>query len=52
MFTNRQFGIQTHSTVTQLLQILDDWTEALESGGRIDIIHTDFEKMFDELPHR
>jgi len=38
LFTNRQFGFLTgRSTVTQLiLQMLDDWTEALESGGRID----------------
>ena len=31
LFTNRQFGfLKGRSTVTQLLQILDDWTEALE----------------------
>ena len=36
-FTNRQFGfLKGRSVVTQLLQILDDWTEKLESGGRID----------------
>ena len=50
LFTNRQFGfLKGRSTVTQLLQILDDWTEALESGGRIDVIYTDFEKAFDKL---
>ena len=53
LFTNRQFGfLKGRSTVTQLLQILDDWTEALESGGRIDVIYTDFEKAFDKVPHR
>ena len=48
LFTNRQLGfLKGRSTVTQLLQILDDdWTEALESGGRIDVIYTDFEKSF------
>jgi len=52
LFTNRQFGfLKGRSTVTQLLQILDDWTEALESGGRIDVIYTDFEKAFDKVPH-
>ena len=40
------------STVTQLLQILDDWTKALETGGRIDVIYTDFEKAFDKVPHK
>ena len=39
LFTNRQFGfLKGRSTVTQLLQILDEWTEALETGGRIDVI--------------
>ena len=32
--------------------ILDDWTEALETGGRIDVIYTDFEKAFDKVPHK
>jgi len=32
LFTNKQFGfLKGRSTVTQLLQILDDWTETLES---------------------
>jgi len=36
LFTNRQFGLlKGHSTVIQLLQMLDEWTEALETGGRI-----------------
>ena len=53
LFTNRQFGfLKGRSTVTQLLQILDDWTEALETGGRIDVIYTDFEKAFDKVPHK
>jgi len=39
LFTIRQFGfLKGQSAVTQLLQILDDWTDALESGGRIDVI--------------
>ena len=36
----------------QLLQILDEWTEALETGGRIDVFYTDFEKAFDKVPHK
>jgi len=52
LFTNKQFGfLKGGSTVTQLLQILDDWTETLESGGRIDVIYTDFEKAFNKVPH-
>ena len=28
------------------------WTETLETRGRTDVIHTDFEKVFDKVPHR
>jgi len=38
--------------VTQLLTILDEWTEALESGGRVDVIYTDFVKAFDKVHHK
>ena len=36
----------------QLLHMLDDWTEDLESGRQIDVIYTDYEKAFDKVPHR
>ena len=46
LYTNRQLGfLKGRSTVTQLLQILDDWTEALELGGRIDVIYADSENL-------
>ena len=52
LFCNRQYGfIKGRSTVTQLLTILDKWTDALESGGQIDVIYTDLEKAFDKVPH-
>ena len=38
LFTNRQFGfLKGRATVTQL-QIWNEWTEALETDGRIDVI--------------
>jgi len=44
VFANKQFGfLKGRSTVTQLLQILDDWTETLESGDRIDVLYADFQ---------
>jgi len=50
LFTNRQFGfLKGRTRVTHLFQILDDWTEALETGGRIDVNYTDFEKAFDKV---
>ena len=52
-FSDRQFGfLKGRSTVTQLLSMLDDWTELLESGGKIDVIYTDLEKAFDKVPYR
>jgi len=45
LFTNKQFGfIKGRSTTLQLLQILDKWTELLESGGQVDVVYTDLEK--------
>jgi len=26
---------------------LDEWTEKLENGGRVDVLYTDLEKAFD-----
>ena len=48
LFSNCQFGfLKGRSTVLQLLHIMDEWTECLETGGQINAIYTDFEKAFD-----
>jgi len=41
-----------HLTTPHRACQLDDWTETLESGGRIDVVYTDFEKAFDKVPHK
>jgi hypothetical protein len=52
-FSKKQFGfIKGRSTVSQLLKMLDQWTEQLENGGHIDVVYTDFEKAFDKVPHK
>jgi hypothetical protein len=52
LFSKKQYGFITgRSTVLQLLNILDKWTAALEEGGCIDVVYTDFEKAFDKVPH-
>jgi len=52
LFNNNQYGfIKGRSTTTQLLKILDDWTDYLEDG-LIDIIYADFAKAFDKVPHK
>jgi len=53
LFSNKQYGfIKGRSIVQQLLKVLDEWTEKLENGGRIDVLYTDLEKAFDRVPHR
>ena len=53
LFRDRQYGfIKGRSTVSQLLKILDKWTDYLENGGQIGAINTDLEKAFDKVPHR
>jgi len=52
-FSNKQYGfIKGISTVTQLLNIMDKWTEYLEIRGQVDVIYTDLEKAFDKVPHQ
>ena len=53
LLNNRQYGfIKGRSTMLQLLNMFDNWTEYLEGGGQIDTIYSDFEKAFDKVPHR
>jgi len=41
LFSNEQYGfIIGRSTVQQFLKVLDEWTEKLENGGRIDVLYT------------
>jgi hypothetical protein len=37
---------------TQLIEVLDDWTEQLDDKNAIDTIYLDFQKAFDTVPHQ
>ena len=37
--------------MTQLLNVIEDWTGAIESGKSVDVIYLDFSKAFDRVPH-
>ena len=51
--SDRQFSfLPGRSTVLQLLNILDKWTEALDNGAHVDAIYCDFMKAFDTVPHQ
>ena len=53
LLSTKQFGFITgRSTVLQLIQVLDKWTEALDEGHVVDVIYCDFMKEFDRVPHK
>ena len=52
-FSSFQHGfIPGKSCVTQLLETLDEITDAIEQGYDVDIIYLDFCKAFDKIPHQ
>ena len=52
LITENQFGfLKGKSCQLQLLESLEDWTSALDSGSDVDIIFYDFKKAFDTLSH-
>ena len=52
VFSKKQFGFTSgRSTVLQLLQVLDKWTEILDKCDCVDTIYCDFMKAFDKVPH-
>ena len=53
LFSPKQFGfISGRSTTLQLLNVLEIWSQILDSGGNIDSIYCDFMKAFDKVPHK
>ena len=53
LITKEQHGfVPGKSCTTQLLEVLDEWTEILDDGGSIDAVYMDFQKAFDTVPHR
>ena len=48
-----QHGFVTkRSCVTNLLNVLDSWTKALDKKNPVDTIYLDFAKAFDSVPHQ
>ena len=44
--------VHGRSCTTQLFEVLDKWTEAIEQGDSVDAIYLDFAKAFDRVPHQ
>ena len=51
--SNKQYRFLLHrSTVLQLLNILDQWTETVDNEFYVDVIYCDFMKAFDKVLHK
>ena len=52
LFSSCQHGFRKHrSCVTQLLEVMNDFTNFIENKKNIDILYLDFSKAFDTVPH-
>ena len=40
------------SCTSQLLEVLDDWSNTIEAGSSVDALYLDFKKAFDAVPHQ
>jgi retron-type reverse transcriptase len=53
LLSDYQHGfILGRSCTTQLLQVIDKWTEILDEGCSVDVIYLDLAKAFDTVPHQ
>ena len=51
--TQQQHGFVTgKSCMTNLIETIDDWTQALEEDSSLNAIYMDFKKAFDTVPHQ
>ena len=53
LFSESQFGFRNkRNCVLQLLDVLDDWSQAYDTNVQIDTIYLDIKKAFDTVPHQ
>jgi hypothetical protein len=52
-FTKHQHGFRKgRSCATQLIEVMEKWTEDLDKKNSIDVIYLDFQKAFDTVPYK
>ncbi len=53
LFTTHQYGFRKrYSCTTQLLEAMEDWTDAIDNKEEVDILYIDLRKAFDTVPHQ
>ena len=53
LITNAQYGFRSGRSLNlQLLQIIDDFTRAMDRHENVDVIYLEFKKAFDLVPHK
>ena len=53
ILSNKQYGfLPGRSTILQLLNVLDKWTEAIDNSHYIDVVYCDFMEAFDQVLHK
>ena len=53
LFAEEQHGfVAGRSCTTQLLEFMEEITEAIDRGDSVDVIYLDFAKAFDKVPHQ
>ena len=53
LFAKQQHGFRAgRSCTTQLLEFMEEVSEAIDRGEKVDVIYLDFAKAFDKVPHK
>ena len=53
LYSSCQHGFRKHrSCVTQLLEVMEHFTDFYDNGNSFDVIYFDFKKAFDSVPHQ
>ena len=51
LLSDHQYGFRKgRSYALQLIDVIDNWTKAIDEGDRIDVSYFDFAKVFDTVP--
>ena len=49
---DEQHGFRSgRSCCTQLLEVINDWSQAIDDGDTVDTVYLDYRKAFDSVPH-